>query len=151
MERGQVGIEFILMVGLVLLIVITAIPYILQQNELNNGIAAARNGATFAMGMRGLGYAGSGVQENPLGVLKLDRIEYSVAENATGKDDVYIEIYLKGSSYLNTASITGTVSTQARRYIAYAFSGQWPGTTVSLAQTTGSYYIFHVNEPTWVP
>ncbi len=45
-DKGQVSIEFVLVVGAVLTMVIVAIPLILKNAEMNKALSAARDGAT---------------------------------------------------------------------------------------------------------
>ncbi|MFQ6136400.1 MAG: class III signal peptide-containing protein, partial [Candidatus Hydrothermarchaeales archaeon] len=152
LRRGQVSIEFILIVAAILVIVITVLPFISRSAELNKGIAAARDGAQFGAAMRGMGYSSEG--GNPTGVIKIDRVEYTIIDNPSGLDNVSISIYVRGPTELNTNSVRGTIRTEAQRYVAYAMTGEWPsGATVTRASRTGSYYIFapiSCNSSTWI-
>jgi hypothetical protein len=152
-EKGQVSIELVIIIGVVLFIVFSIIPSILKQNELNRGLTAARDGATFGAGMRGLGYAGEGVDIAPEGVVKIDKIEHVINPGGGegGRDEVRVYIFVRGPAYLQNTTIIDTIETQARRYICYAFQGYWPtGAAVSLNETSGRYYTFSVRQPQWV-
>jgi Flp pilus assembly pilin Flp len=70
-ERGQASIEFILVVGAILVMVVAGIPIIQKNAEMNRGLTAARDGATKGAAMRGLGYAGDGVTPQPSGAIKI--------------------------------------------------------------------------------
>ncbi len=156
-ERGQAAIEFILVVGAMMVIIMYAFPFITRHAELNKGIAAARDGAQFGATMRGMGFRGSDVGETSPGVIKIDRIEYDITENPDGVDDVEIWIYVRGPDYLTSDAAGGTVRdtirNQARRYIAYTLTGEWPGTVFSNDLLTGEYYKFapvRCNSDTWI-
>lgn len=43
-ERGQISVEYILIVGLLLAMILVVYPYALRENELNKAVAAARDG-----------------------------------------------------------------------------------------------------------
>jgi hypothetical protein len=145
-NEGQVAIEFILVVGAILTMVVVAAPMILKNAEMNRGLSAARDGATKAAAMRGLGYAGQGVDMQPAGVVKINNLTYSVVEIADAQDNVTITISAKIPNSMDGSKICSSIRTQAQRYIAYAFTGDWPaGAVVPLDDRTGSYYVFKVS------
>jgi hypothetical protein len=152
-ERGQVSLEFIMLVGIVLVIVLTIIPYILKENELNKGLAAARDGAEFGASMRGMGFYSSTTDPeniNPEGVIKIDRIEYTILDNPSGLDNVTISVYVRGPAYLKTTSVYGTIKTETQRFIGKAMSGKY---STKIVDRTGSYYVFapvYCNSSTWI-
>lgn len=45
-NRAQISVEYILIVGLLLAMILVVYPYALRENELNKAVAAARDGAT---------------------------------------------------------------------------------------------------------
>jgi uncharacterized protein (UPF0333 family) len=142
-NKGQVSLEFILVVGAIMTMTIVGIPMILKNTEMNKGLSAARDGATYGAAMRGVGYAGSGVSSQPSGVVKIDRIEYTITENPGSLNNVSIRIYAKIPSNMDTTSICDTIETQAQRYVAYALHGRWiSGAVVQISERTGSYYVF---------
>lgn len=141
-ERGQASIEILLIFGAILVIVISVVPAISRQAELNRGIAAARDGATFGASMRGMGFYSSTTSEsnkNIPGVIKIDRVDYTITDNPTGVDDVSITIYVRGPAELKTTSVTGTIRTETQRFIGKALSGSYDS---SISARTGEYYKF---------
>ncbi len=142
-DKGQVSIEFVLVVGAVLTMVIVAIPLILKNAEMNKALSAARDGATMGAGMRGLGYSSSGGNEP--GVVKIINMtpEY---QNKVGELDWYrLRFYLSVPSEMiddptcTQSSIGSTVTNQAMRYTHYAFNGEWLNL---VSRVNGSYYSF---------
>ncbi len=145
-EEGQISIEFLLIVGAVLTMTVVAIPMVLKNAEMNRGLIAARDGATFGAGMRGLGFAGGSVDAQPSGVVKIEKLNYTVADVTDAPDNVTINIYARIPSNMDSSTICSSIRTQSQRNIAYAFTGQWPsGAIVPLANRTGSYYVFKVS------
>lgn len=147
-RRGQIAMEFILIVGLVMVIVIAAAPVLQKQNELNKALAAARDGAVFAASMRGMGYEGEGVTEAPGGVVKIERLELVDKSGELTAEEkkmvqtwyqirfqVSMQDYMKESGTCTQTTIGGTIKNQALRYINYAFSGTWPSGIVSKVYT----------------
>lgn len=132
-ERGQVAIEFILVVGAMMVIIMYTFPVLTRNAELNKGIAAARDGAQFGATMRGMGFTSTEIK-NPPGVIKIDRIEYDITENPDGVDDVSISIYVRGPPELKTSSVMSTIENEAQRFTSKAISGEY---TTSVSARTG--------------
>lgn len=148
-ESGQVAIEFILIVGAMMVIIMYTFPVLTRHAELNKGIAAARDGAQFGATMRGMGFTSTEIK-NPPGVIKIDRIEYDITENPDGVDDVSISIYVRGPPELKTDSVWGTIGKEAQRFIGKAISGEYDDAIIA---RTGEYYKFapvHCNSDTWI-
>ncbi len=148
-ERGQVAIEFILVVGAMMVIIMYTFPVLTRNAELNKGIAAARDGAQFGATMRGMGFTSTEIK-NPPGVIKIDRIEYDITENPDGVDDVSISIYVRGPPELKTSSVMSTIENEAQRFTSKAISGEY---TTSVSARTGEYYRFQpiqCNSGTWI-
>ncbi len=148
-ERGQVAIEFILVVGAMMVIIMYTVPLVTRHAELNKGIAAARDGAQFGASMRGMGFTSTEIK-NPPGVIKIDRIEYDITENPDGVDDVEIWIYVREPPELKTSSIYTTIGKEAQRFIGKAISGEYDDAIIA---RTGEYYKFapvRCNSDTWI-
>ncbi len=143
---SQIAIEFIIIVGIVLLIVVAVTPSIMKQQELNKALSAARDGAAFGAGMRGLGFEGAGVNEVPEGIVKIEKIELVTGGIESGLQKYTIRFYVSAPEYIKTnpsctfTTVGATITNQALRYVKYAFTGAWPGSTVSRVNT--SYYTF---------
>jgi Class III signal peptide len=140
-EGGQISIEFILIVGAVLTMTVVAIPMVLKNAEMNRGLAAARDGATFGAGMRGLGfsYAGGNVA-GKVKILNLTPI-FKDSTSYPGTDWYLLRFYVSIPDALPSSSVCGTIATQARSNLRYAFTGDY-GTSTSAVN--GSYYSFTV-------
>ncbi|MFQ5816082.1 MAG: class III signal peptide-containing protein, partial [Candidatus Hydrothermarchaeaceae archaeon] len=146
-EKAQISLEFVLIVGAFLVIAITVFPVITKQNELNKALTAARDGATFGAGMRGMGFRGEDVDELPGGVVKIDRLELEL-QGKEGELDWYrIRIYLKVPEYMKddptctSSSMGSTVTNQALIYINHVFNGEWPSTGV-VSRVNTTHYSF---------
>ncbi|WP_456475175.1 class III signal peptide-containing protein [Candidatus Pyrohabitans sp.] len=130
-SRGQISIEFIILVGAIMVMVIAVFPYILRSNELSKAHAAARDGATFAAGMRGLGYKGENVNELPSGVVKITGVEMIRVGNYSNLDWYRFNISISAPSYMiddptcTQSSLGSTITNQALQYVYYAFNGEW--------------------------
>jgi hypothetical protein len=143
--RGQASIELILVVGAIITMAIILIPVGLKNAEMNKGLSAARDGATFAAAMRGLGFAGEGVTSQPSGTIKILNITPEFVTTTGGLEEYRLRFYVSIPGSMDSTNTCSSINTQARRYIAYAFTGKWPsGAVVPLSDTTGSYYIFRV-------
>ena len=127
-QKAQIAIEYILIVGLLLSMILIVYPYALKQNELNKALAAARDGATYAIALKGLGYKYTGM-ETPAGVMKIDRLELVPAPKLDCVGEKYrIRVYVLAPSYIeeNYGSAIGTeIRHYARSFIHYAFYGTY--------------------------
>jgi type II secretory pathway pseudopilin PulG len=128
---SQIAVEFILIVGIVLLIVVAVTPTIMKQQELNKALSAARDGAAFGSSMRGMGFAGEGVNELPEGIVKIERIALEEQPPEDGKTWYRIRFYISAPNYMkdnsvcSSSSIGMTVRKRSVSYINYAFYGSW--------------------------
>lgn len=133
--NAQVAIEFIIIVGIVLLIVVAVTPTILKQQELNKAVSAARDGAAFGASMRGMGYYTSNIQpenRNPQGIVKIKEIipNSQGIEASTGKEKYQIRIRAVSPNYLSEnykSTIESSIENYARSYVNYAFTGVYQG------------------------
>ncbi|MFQ5801166.1 MAG: hypothetical protein ACE5HH_05555 [Candidatus Hydrothermarchaeales archaeon] len=143
-SRGQVSIEFILVIGAILTMTIVGIPMILKNAEMNKGLSAARDGATYGAAMRGMGYAGENVNVQPSGVVKIINITPIYNGTVNGTERYQLRFYISAPDEMIdnptcvSSSIGGTIRMQARRYMNYAFTGSWSTTS----PIWGSYYSF---------
>ncbi len=145
-NRAQVSIEFIILVGALLVMVIAVFPYILKTNELNKALSAARDGATFGAAMRGVGYQ-SGSVEAPPGRIKIKSVTLE-RQGRCGSLECYRfrivimmpSYYSSNSRYVN--SIRSTIRNQALRFVYYAFNGDYPPSPIIYRVDT-SYYSFN--------
>ena len=136
-ERGQISIEFILILGAVLTMAIVVIPMVLKSAEMNRGVTAARDGATKGAAMRGLGFSsGSG---NVAGVVKIINMTPIFQDNSTYPDtDWYLlRFYVSIPDNMPSSSVCGTIAAQARSNLRNAFTGAY---NTSGAAVNGSYY-----------
>ncbi len=145
-NRAQVSIEFIILVGALLVMVIAVFPYILKTNELNKALSAARDGATFGAGIRGVGYQ-SGSVEAPPGRIKIKSVILERLGRCGSLECYRFRIvimmpsyYSSNSSYVN--SIRSTIRNQALRFVYYAFNGEYPASSVIYRVNT-NYYSFN--------
>jgi hypothetical protein len=154
-EKGQISLELVLLTGFLLLLVVITIPALLKTNELNRGLAAARDGASYGATLRGMGFVGEGVGPNDEGVIRIENLTYQVSSDSglDGRDSVEIWIHVRGPSHLNTASVRSTIRTQTRRYVAHVLHGDWiAGASVSNESLSGTYYTFapiHMLQTDW--
>ncbi len=145
-EGGQVSLEFVLLVGLAVIISIMVFPFITKQNELNKAVTAARDGAVFGASTRGLGFAGEGASAIPEGTIRIDELRLHYQSKLGDLDWYRIEIRVRAPDYIKNqyqASVDGTLRNQALRYIYYGFNGDWPPGLVSRVNTT--HYSFTAN------
>ena len=139
--RGQISIEFIILVGAIMVMVVAVFPFITRANELSKAHAAARDGATFAAGMRGMGYRGVDVEPAPEGVIKVLRVDMVKVGNYSSLEWYRFDILLSAPGYISentafTSRICSTVRSQALRHVHYAFYGSWPAGSISRVNTT---------------
>lgn len=147
-SRGQISIEFIILVGAIMVMVIAVFPYILRSNELSKAHAAARDGATFAAGMRGLGYKGGNVNELPSGVVKITGVEMIRVGNYSNLDWYRFSISISAPGYMiddptcTQSSIGMSTVRQAIKHVCYAFYGNWSGEGCTSLSVNTTYYRF---------
>lgn len=140
------AVEFVLIAGLVLLMVIAAVPTLQKQAELNKALAAARDGATFSASLRALGYSTPHIpleNRNPPGVIKIRDVSIvsKGVDEATGKKKYQIRIKADAPMYLSEYedTIEASIRNHARSYVYYAFHGEYqPG----FASVSTGYYRF---------
>ncbi len=136
-SKGQAAIEFILVVGAIMVIIMYTFPLITRHAELNKGIAAARDGAQFGAAMTGMGFGSTG--GSTPGVIKLERVDYTIQD-----DSVIITIRVRGFPEHNTDAIKTTISDQAQRYIVKALTGEWKDIgDITASDHKGEYYTFN--------
>lgn len=132
--RGQVALEFILIVGLLTLIVLTAYPVLQKQMELDKALSAARDGAVYGASFRGMSYYTSGTSQanrNPPGAIKITTVTLipQGVEEGSGKDMYQIKINALGPAYLTAYenTIEASIKNYARSYVYNAFYGDYQG------------------------
>ncbi|WP_457555225.1 hypothetical protein [Candidatus Pyrohabitans sp.] len=138
--RGQISIEFLILIGAIMVMVVAVFPFILSTAELSKAHAAARDGATFAAGMRGLGYRGADVDPVPEGAIRVLRVDMVEAGNYNNLTWYRFDITANAPEYISTntsytSSICGTIRTQVLRHVYYAFYGEWPSGSISRVNT----------------
>jgi hypothetical protein len=136
-DKGQVSIEFILIVGAVLTMVIVGIPIILKNAEMNRGLAAARDGATYAVGMVGMGFSEDGSGE--AGVMKITEIELVSMAPFDEKERFVLIIRVDAPDELATINNRNIIRQQSRSFINNAFTGEYDNTFLWVY---GDYYGF---------
>ncbi len=143
-NRAQVSIEFIILVGALLVMVIAVFPYILKTNELNKALSAARDGATFGAAMRGVGYQ-SGSVEAPPGRIKIKSVTLERLGRCGSLECYRFRIVVMMPSYYSpyVNSITRTIRNQALRFVYYAFNGDYPPPKPPLHRVNTTYYSFN--------
>jgi len=141
-EKAQTSIEFVLITGAFIVIAITVMPLIFREFELSKAVAASRDGAEFAIAMRGMGYdspTGS-VTGVPTGAIKIKNVTFETSSSPpvtcdiAGKTWYRLKFYVYAPSYVlsNSSwqnSIEGTLQSYARGNLYRAFYGSYdPGT-----------------------
>jgi len=138
-SRGQISIEFILLVGAILTMVLVAIPMALKNAEMNKALTAARDGAVKAAALRGLGYSYKG--GNATGVVRVLNLTAVYRGEVGNKDWYLLRFYVSVPSGLDASSVCTSIQRQATSHLKYAFEGQWAST---MQRVNGSYYSFTV-------
>ncbi len=150
-ERGQVSIEFILVAGAVLLIAVSMYPFAMQQQELNKAVSAAREGASYGAGLRGMGFTPQGGASLPGGMVKIEGMVVNKTGTVTGDLEeyqitffVYAPEYMQGNGDCSSAGneLGSTIINQSLSYIHRAFYGNWSATPPG--SVNASYYYFTV-------
>lgn len=141
-ERGQVSFEFILIVGLVLLMVVTIMPYAMAQHEFNRAIAAARDGAQLGAAMIGLGYKppDSTFKANNTGPIKIVGMRYEYYGKLYNRSYYNITLRISGppnTKILERKEIAEEIEDESRRFMNMTFSGKFQH---SLRIFTSRYY-----------
>lgn len=142
-DKGQISIEYILVIGAILIMVIAGIPVIMKNAEMNRGLTAARDGATKGAAMRGMGFSSTG--GNVAGVVKIINITPEYQGNVNGTDRYLLRFYISVPSNMidnptcTSSSVGSTITNQALRYMHYSFNSEWLPVVGSV---TGSYYRF---------
>jgi len=135
-EKAQVSIELILITGAFIVMALTMMPLIFSNFELSKAIAAARDGAEFAVAMKGMGYTRNESIIIPPGAIKIKNITLEQTNgppsscNITGKTWYRIKFYTYVPSYIYDNaqwrnSIEGTIGSYARGNLYRAFYGNY--------------------------
>lgn len=141
-ERGQTSIELILVVGAVILITISVYPAIKSQTELNKGVTTARDGATYAANMMGLGFtkSGSGIMQANK-TIKIVGMTYSKGTAVGGLTPVAISFEIQGT---NDATVGQEIADHSLKVIYHVFNGNY-GINDSATYVDSESYRFTVN------
>ncbi len=139
-QRGQTSIELVILTGVIIVIVFSIFPTILREMELNKALAAARDGAEFAISMRGMGYdtPSGNVKGIPPGAMKIANITLAPPTYAcdnTNKTGYQMRLYILVPSYINSTqwdSIELTARQYARGYLYKAFYGEYKPDTANV-------------------
>jgi len=148
-ERGQVSIEFIIVAGAVLLVAISIYPFAMQQQELNKAVAAARDGASYGAGLRGMGFTPEGGGSLPGGVVKIERMDVNRTGMAGDLKEyninfsVYAPANMRGGTDCSAPGneLGGTIINQSLSYIHRAFYGTWNATTPIVNTSYSSFTV----------
>lgn len=130
-NKSQVAVEYMLVVGIFVLMVVTTLPYITKQNELNKALAAVRDGATYGAAMRSLGYKALNAEPVPEGVVKISQVEMVRTGVRNGKEAYGFVIHILAPDSVKANSsyrlrLGSTIRTQAYRQLYYVFNGEYP-------------------------
>ncbi len=143
--KAQVALEYIIVVGAMLLIVTSMLPVITKQAELSKATAAVRDGATYGAALRALGFKAGSSSYVPEGAIKIKEIEL-VDKGTNGNLKSYMfRIHIIAPDYIKDNSnysnrVRASVCTQALRQLYYNFNGRYPGSIIGSVNT--SYYYF---------
>lgn len=147
-QKGQVSIEFIIFVGAIIVMVIAVFPFVSRANELSKAHAAARDGATFAAGMRGLGYHATGVNEVKPGVVKVTQVEMVKVGKSGNRTHYQFNIHISAPDYMiddptcSHSSLGVSIIRQALESVCYSFYGEWNGDACTGFSVNTSRYYF---------
>ncbi len=142
--KAQVALEYIIVVGAMLLIVTSMLPVITKQSELSKATAAVRDGATYGAALRALGFKAGSSSYVPEGAIKIKEIEL-VDKGTNGNLKSYMfRIHIIAPDYIKDNStysnrVRASVCTQALRQLYYNFNGRYPG---DIDSVNTSYYYF---------
>jgi hypothetical protein len=136
-EKGQISIELILVVGAILTMVVVAIPMILKSAEMNRGLTAARDGATKAIALRGMGYSeGEG---NEAGVMKMTEITVVSLGPFDDNELLVLLIRISAPSEMQTDDNLFLIRAESSSFINHALNGEYDR---NWGFVDGSYYTF---------
>ena len=140
-DKGQVSIEFLLLVGAIITMVLVTMPIIFRNTEMNKALTAARDGGTKGAAMRGLGFSEGG--GNAGGVITIINMTPIYQDNSTypGNDWYLLRFYANVPDEMNVNSVCGTIETQARSFMRYAYTGAYD---TSVGAVNGAKYTFTV-------
>lgn len=126
-QNGQASVEIAIVAGAIFLIVVSVLPYITDASTMNNGISAARDGATFAQTMLNMGYASGGTSLPRGDRVNVDDIAYSTdTTTSPGTKIVRITLTISGTS---DTGVADEIVNQAGNSIYYAYNGEWNTST----------------------
>jgi hypothetical protein len=151
-EKGQASLELIIITGVIILIVISILPFVTQQNTLNKAVVAARDGGTYAISMLNMGYTTSFNESisYPTDRWRLTDIDITFDGKVDNVKNYNISLYIDTGEDDPPSSTSGTgqfLGAIATNYIFYAFNADW--TTVNSSLWTNGVssgdYKFNVN------
>lgn len=130
-QRAQTSVELVVLTGVVIVIAFSLFPTILREVELDRALAAARDGAEFAVSMRGMGYdSPTGKINIPPGAIKIKNLELVDKGMKGTKTKYLIRVYAVAPSYIAsnstyTNSIGNNIRQYSRGYIYKVFHGSF--------------------------
>ncbi len=131
-DKAQAAMELMVFVALMLVLSLTAYPYVLKNNELNTVLSCARDGATYGLHVLKLGYNLSDKQNliRYSEDLKLDRIEMYPTGTVDGKKEYKVRAVITGCENLNLSekqSLYSILRNFMRSYVNYCINGEYEG------------------------
>ena len=139
-ERGQASVEFIMATAVFLFMAMAVYPYVTSAAELSKGVAAARDGANYGIGMLNLGYTSDSYTGSlPQRPYKLHSIDYTVSGST-----VTFSCTINGTS---DTAVNDEVQRQMLRFVHKSMTGNWPGTDP--ASVSGGHYTYQASDCTF--
>ncbi len=139
-ERGQTSIEFLIILSAFLVMALAVLPFVIRNAELSKGVAAARDGATYGIGMLNLGYKPPGYSGAlPARPYKLHNVDYTVSGT-----DVTLTCTIDGT---DDEDLDDEVQRQMLRFVYKSINGDWPATDPT--SVTGGTYTFDTEDCTF--
>ncbi|MFQ5976121.1 MAG: hypothetical protein ACE5J5_07400 [Candidatus Hydrothermarchaeales archaeon] len=141
-ERGQTAIELLLIVGAIILIAINIYPSIRSNKELNQGVTAARDGATYAANILGMGFteSGTGITQ-PNKTIQIVGMDYYKGTEVGGLTPITITFEIKGTS---DTAVGQAIADQSLKFIYKAFNGNYE-ISASATSVVSENYDFSVD------
>ena len=162
-NRGQVSVEFLILFGVLILMVMLAIAFVAQENELNIAMAAARNGvnegaATSSSGIypedtfRSYSLSKTGLlYPYSVSIVKIDYEDLGYDVNYE-KKKIQFKVYAKTSKRFSNddlVSIGDRINYNLRKSLAISFNST-SSTNKLYNPVFSSHYVFTTANVKWI-
>ncbi|WP_295721653.1 hypothetical protein [uncultured Methanobrevibacter sp.] len=162
-DKGQITMEFLFLLSLMIIIIICTVNYVFQENEINMALNAAESGAlegavvdsVSVYTINEYSQINSNKQLTHPKTVKIINISYVFIGNDSSLNKPTIRIQVTASSNeklseIEKAKMSQKINTRVRRSIVYAFHNEDSTDVGNYYQCYSDNYAYLTNDVIWV-